>query len=198
MVTKYEPNGDCLEWLMENFDDFHLRLKIRFLRHCLETLQKMHNKHGLVHGDVSLENMLITDELECQLFDFEYTYSHKKKKLMRLGKSCYMAPEIFHAPHVPKNYDPRKSDIFSLGICLFAFFFRALPFGNEKAISTNANYLIFLHTGKLPFLDKFKAKHPVIAKLIYDMIAINPERRPCAKEALRRCLAIQTTLKLPL
>ena len=47
-----------------------------------------------------------------------------------LGTHSYMAPEIHNVRWAP--YDPRKADIFALGVLIFILAFGAPPFAKAK------------------------------------------------------------------
>ena len=58
-----------------------------------------------------------------------------KETLHHVGKQFYMAPEIACPPLQAKlsHYDPRTSDMYSLGICLFMLAFGFQPYNTPSA-----------------------------------------------------------------
>lgn len=70
----------------------------------------MHDKH-LIHLDIKLDNILITDDNTCKLADFGLVVnlSRKNLHLATEGDSRYIAPELLNGEF------SRAADIFSLG-----------------------------------------------------------------------------------
>lgn len=85
----------------------------------------MHNK-GVCHRDIKLENLLLDINFNLQVTDFGFsTYLNPEGKLFDCkGTPGYMAPELF----LNKGYDGTKTDVFALGIVLFALLLGRPPF----------------------------------------------------------------------
>ena len=94
---------------------------------------------GMVHLDLSLENLLMTDEDELKICDYGVTrqlhYNSEQQQppqpeLYRAsttnkpGKMGYMAPEIFSA----KDFSGPLADVWSMGIVLFISLFGVPPY----------------------------------------------------------------------
>ncbi|PJB36411.1 MAG: hypothetical protein CO108_23565 [Deltaproteobacteria bacterium CG_4_9_14_3_um_filter_63_12] len=90
-----------------------------------EGLDYAHNKRdaqgnelGIVHRDVSPQNVLISFEGECKLIDFGIAKAHGKSSSTQVGilkgKFSYMSPEQVRGGKID-----RRSDVFSLGIVLY-------------------------------------------------------------------------------
>jgi hypothetical protein len=94
-------------------------------------LAKSHNE-GVVHGDVTPENILVTDEGIARLTDFGISralwsdVTHSTTGSVR-GKPRYLAPEL--AKGQPAG---EKSDVFSLGASLFAAVEGRSPYGEAE------------------------------------------------------------------
>lgn len=88
---------------------------------------------GLVHRDVSPQNILVTRQGVVKLVDFGVakarTSSHKTQTGAVKGKLSYMSPEQITA----KELDGR-SDIFALGIVLYEVLTTQRPFGHESEL----------------------------------------------------------------
>ena len=105
---------------------------------CIEVLRGLSYAHrskdaharssGIVHGDVSPSNILISHEGEVKLIDFGIarparTHSHDDKVQ---GKLAYMSPEQAHGEALDC-----RTDIFSTGIVLFEMLAGRRPFGDN-------------------------------------------------------------------
>ena len=105
---------------------------------CIEVLRGLSYAHrskdaharssGIVHGDVSSSNILISHEGEVKLIDFGIarparTHSHDDKVQ---GKLAYMSPEQAHGEALDC-----RTDIFSTGIVLFEMLAGRRPFGDN-------------------------------------------------------------------
>jgi serine/threonine protein kinase len=74
-------------------------------------------------------------KLVCKLGDFGFASSCYRDSQLILFNGCkgtrrgYMAPEIYATLKNPESYyDARKSDVFALGVILFAMVMGRLPF----------------------------------------------------------------------
>jgi serine/threonine protein kinase len=101
----------------------------------VDAVKFLHQK-DIVHLDISLENIFVSSEGICKLGDFGVARKLDKKDevlkavdIDRPGKTSYMSPEIFAGG----AYDPRKADVFSLGVVLFMLVFGFPPFEQPTA-----------------------------------------------------------------
>lgn len=90
--------------------------------------------------DIKCENMLMDSEYNIKLSDFGFARGHLKPKNGQIplsetycGSYAYASPEILRG--IP--YQPQQSDIWSMGVVLFAMVFGRLPFDD-------ANYALLL------------------------------------------------------
>ena len=74
---------------------------------------------GIVHCDIKLENMMISQDGRCKLIDFGLVNQH------RAGSGSYCAPEVLYTD----NVHPGR-DVWSLGVCFFACATGYFPFHN--------------------------------------------------------------------
>lgn len=99
-----------------------------FLLQMLDALDYIHNKAGVVHRDLKLENILIDDNVTFKLIDFGLSDSGNLRQLTgAVGSPSYVAPEVLEQ----NNYDGCKVDIFSMGVLLFIMVQGQFPHGTK-------------------------------------------------------------------
>ncbi|POM70343.1 CAMK/CAMKL protein Kinase, partial [Phytophthora palmivora] len=83
--------------------------------------------HGVAHRDLSLENVLLKDG-QVKICDFGLSTDANQLAADVVGKYYYMAPEIVQE----RVYDPKKADIWSLGVLLFILLTGSPLFADEQ------------------------------------------------------------------
>jgi serine/threonine protein kinase len=91
----------------------------------VKALQYIH-RHSIVHRDLKLGNILISETMQLKLCDFglstRISYQGEKKRTV-CGTPNYIAPEILE-----EEGHSYESDIWSLGVILYALLFGKPPF----------------------------------------------------------------------
>ena len=97
--------------------------------YTVQLLLAVHALHALdiVHRDISLENILLTKDRVLRLCDLglarEVPRGQRLSEAVAVGKTRYMSPEVFSCI----AYDPRLSDLWSVGVCLFVMVNKNFP-----------------------------------------------------------------------
>lgn len=90
----------------------------------------LHEEVGIIHRDIKLDNILF-DSKHCQLKLSDFTVSRgeitSETKLFDCeGTPSFTAPEC---TVVEKDgYEPKPTDIWSFGVCLYTFIAGIVPF----------------------------------------------------------------------
>ena len=140
----------------------------------LALLQKNH----ITHRDIKPQNILIINGC-YKLCDFGEIRVLKRNGLIvqRIrGSELYMSPILFHGMHlnlIQVRHNTYKSDVFSLGMCLF--FASSLTYTGVDSIRELTNMktikeILFEHLGK-----RYSAKYIMF---ILQMLEVNEEKRP--------------------
>jgi tRNA A-37 threonylcarbamoyl transferase component Bud32 len=83
--------------------------------------------HNVAHRDLKLTNMLIDDDFNIKIIDFGFACEAEEFQKMYCGTPSYMAPEIVEK----KLYEPRPTDMWSLGVVLFKLLTGDYAFGGR-------------------------------------------------------------------
>ncbi|MFI6864417.1 serine/threonine-protein kinase [Streptomyces sp. NPDC050421] len=138
-------------------------------------LAKSHDE-GVVHGDVTPENILVTDEGIARLTDFGISRAlwsdatHSTTGSVR-GKPRYLAPEVAKGQPVGE-----KSDVFSLGASLFAAVEGQSPYGEADHLMA---YLARAVEGRIEPMHRAGPLHGPLTALL----EVVPGSRPDAPRA---------------
>lgn len=85
---------------------------------------------GLAHRDLKLDNCVMTSNNIVKLIDFgtatvfQYPGKHEVKATGVVGSDPYLAPEVLGGG----EYDPRKTDVWSLGVMFLCMILRYVAF----------------------------------------------------------------------
>ncbi len=140
-------------------------------------LAKSHHE-GVVHGDVTPENILVTDEGVARLTDFGISralwsdVTHSGTSSVR-GKPRYLAPEL--AKGLPAG---EKSDVFSLGASLFMAVEGRSPYGEVE------HPMAYLARAVEGHIEPAHRAGPLEESLTA-LLEVEPRRRPDAVRAQR-------------
>ena len=151
------------------------------LHHAHEAVGARGQKLGIVHRDVSPQNILISTQGQVKLIDFGVARATQKLHQTRAGlvkgKAAYMAPEQVVGAAID-----RRVDIYALGLVMFEMLtnHRAIVGEQEMEIILNAR------AGKLNELTEFRHDVPDQFKaLMMRCLSFKAENRPPTAEQVR-------------
>jgi serine/threonine-protein kinase len=117
---------------------------------------------GIVHRDISPNNVLISEQGEVKLADFGIAKAQRKREKTAAGvikgKVAYMSPEQASGAVIDK-----RSDVFSVGSLLYRMTTQTLPF----EAPTDLEQLLRVQKADITPIDKAK---PGISKAVSDII----------------------------
>lgn len=150
----------------------------------LLALKCLHDRN-LIHLDIKLENILITDDGTCKLADFGLVVDIESARRIHPteGDNRYIAPEIM------KGHFSKAADVFSLGITI-------LELSCNLELPPNGPLWQELRSNVLP--EEFiKVLSPELQNVIRYMMASEPARRPTVDDLLitPKLLALQQSRK---
>lgn len=99
------------------------------MHQIIEGVEYIHNL-GVAHRDLKPENLLLQNDRNIVIVDFGLSNTFKDVGLLKTacGSPCYAAPEMIAG----KQYDGRKTDIWSCGVILYAMLCGYLPFEEDN------------------------------------------------------------------
>lgn len=165
LVMEYCPLGDLRRYINRRgpLSEEQARL---FLGHIASGVKKMH-RMDLIHRDLKLENLVIDSTFKLKIADFGCARRQINKTLNTItGSYAYGAPELFAGG----EYDGRKTDVWSMGVILYAMLVGELPFNDKGRLRS----LLWerMHVPYLPHHLSLDCCH-----LIRKMLAYNPSER---------------------
>jgi len=143
IITEYLHGLDLFEQATRRvfFEDEILNIAYQ----VLQALDYMHSK-GMAHRDIKLENIMFTEKIKAssacialnmKLIDFGLAYYEEFDKcdfkaVDAPGTSKYKAPEVIFN----QTYDPRKVDLWSVGVLMYILICGEYPFLSMEDAST--------------------------------------------------------------
>ncbi|CAH1732095.1 testis-specific serine/threonine-protein kinase 4-like [Aphis gossypii] len=132
IIMEYAENGCLLDIIKRDgkIDDDRAR---KWFMELVNAIEYCHKK-GVVHRDIKCENLLMDTNYNIKLSDFGFARNNMIKKNGQMktsntfcGSYAYASPEILKG--IP--YQPNASDIWSIGVVLYAMIFGTLPFDDS-------------------------------------------------------------------
>ena len=137
IVTEYAAHGTLYDFLEKRNEYKKPHLQpieianifvqiVRAIEHC--------HRHRIAHRDIKLENIVLVDpNAQCvKLIDFGFAINiltDSKDITKRCGSPHYAGPEFFTEDGI---VDPRKSDMWSLGVLLFVLSLNYMPYDSDN------------------------------------------------------------------
>eukprot|EP01017_Pseudomicrothorax_dubius_P030296 TRINITY_DN3767_c0_g2_i2.p1 TRINITY_DN3767_c0_g2~~TRINITY_DN3767_c0_g2_i2.p1 ORF type:complete len:271 (-),score=44.11 TRINITY_DN3767_c0_g2_i2:68-880(-) len=141
-------------------------------------LKYLHDNR-IIHRDLKLGNLLISETMELKIGDFSLAtkleYEGERKRTI-CGTSNYLAPEILQG----KNGYSYEVDIWSLGNILYTLLIGTLPFASQDVKSTytkirNQDYDFPM---EIPLSDSAK-------DMIRKILVVDPSQRPTLEDIMK-------------
>ncbi|OHS97825.1 CAMK family protein kinase [Tritrichomonas foetus] len=168
----YCQNGDLFQFIIDQ-NRFSENDSKPIICQLLETLRYIH-KLGIAHRDLKPENILMDSNFNVKISDFGLSKFVVQNHLTSTpcGSPCYASPECISG----KPYDPLKSDIWSVGIIIFAMLTAHIPWTKH-----NKNQLFKqIQEGQFTVPDYISEK---AESFIRGLICVDPEKRLTIEQA---------------
>lgn len=114
IVLEYAQNGDLLNYVTQS-KIVHDDMTWEIFRQLVLGIEYLHS-HGICHRDLKLENILMDKNHNVKIADFGFAkWINNNVAETVCGSPHFTAPEVISGC----PYDPKKADIWSLGIILY-------------------------------------------------------------------------------
>ena len=157
---------------------------IKFSVDCLYGLYLLHELFGIIHSDISINNLMFSIESDCwKLIDFNQSESESKSLQTRrtAGTKGFISPESLETGIFSK-----KSDIFSLGTVISDYL--------NPILMNQFFYPDYSDSDSDFETELAKEEHVIIYKefsaIFLTMISTNPETRPSALHLLHKMFSL--------
>lgn len=174
VITEYCQNGELFDFIISRPNLSYEDVRKLFFQ-VVYAVFFLHQKK-IAHRDIKPENILLDQNFNVKLADFGFSRQVDENNLMSTpcGSQFYAAPEIIKG----LAYDGQKSDIWSLGVLLFAISTKSLPW--TAASQPGIIFQIFNAQYDIP-----ACVSKDIADCIDSCLRLEPNERPTAFELLQ-------------
>ncbi len=179
---EYAPYGDFYELFHNKKAQLTEELTRTYFHQLVEGLEYLHKK-GFAHLDIKCENLLLGEDFNLKITDFDLSQSLKEKKLESQGTVCYRAPEVKES----KCTDFVKADIYSLGIVLFIFRSGGIPPHLEETNSQKVNLYELMYDDPKKFWqthNSYKSKKNFYSESFKQLFQMIVEKDPLKRATI--------------
>ena len=131
-TTKYYNNGDLCKYLNKNLN-CNIHLLKSFYKQLASAVNYLH-QNNIAHRDIKMENIYLENNT-IYLGDFGFATKFRNREVFKeeLGSRPYLAPDIYF----PRGYYPSRLDCWAMGVILYAFVTKSMPFYGKDICELN-------------------------------------------------------------
>ncbi|XP_034015870.1 serine/threonine-protein kinase PLK4 [Thalassophryne amazonica] len=168
LVLEMCHNGEMSRYLKERKMSFSEDEARHFMHQIVKGMLYLHT-HGIMHRDLTLSNLLLTNNMNIKIADFGLATQLKlpnEKHFTMCGTPNYISPEV-----ATRSAHGLESDVWSLGCMFYAFLMGRPPFDTATV----------KHTLTKVVLGEYEVPNHVslaAQDLIHQMLQKDPTHRP--------------------
>lgn len=144
------PYGDLSDFIIQN-GPLDEKLARTLFRQLISGLEYLHERE-IAHLDLKPDNILIGQNLELKISDFDLSYMKGDEKILSRGTEGYRPPEVLSE----RVDDTQAVDVYSAGIILFALMFGMIPY-KERGLVAGQDFFKMILTEDPKYWDAYKA-----------------------------------------
>jgi len=178
-------DGESLDRVLTRRGKLAWEEVVVYAKHLCEALQHAHDK-GIIHRDLKPSNLMVTREGQLKLTDFGIAKDTDVTALTgmnsTIGTAAYMSPEQCRGD---RTLGP-KSDLYSLGVCLYELLTSKKPFTAESTID-----MFTKHVSEIPRRPRLlEPELPIwLDNLVMHLLEKNKDARPLDAGTVGQMLA---------
>lgn len=138
IVMEYVEGVTLKEYLSKN-GALPWKKALNFSLQICSALEHAHSKH-IIHRDIKPHNIIVSQDDELKVTDFGIARATSSVTTNVgtnfLGSAHYLSPEQARG-----GFTDERSDIYSLGVCMYEMFTGTLPFNGESPVSVAMQHL---------------------------------------------------------
>ena len=184
IVMKYYPNGNLYDFISRG-GPLSEACALNILLQIAKAISFLH-KRNISHRDIKLENIVFSEDFKPNLIDFglstQTLYQDFEMRSTICGTFEYIAPEILSN----RQYNPKKVDVWSLGICAYIMITGRYPWAQTQ----NVKELFQQIKGSDISVSGIPER---IGKIIAMMVKRNPQERASIDEVIFELEKLKTT-----
>eukprot|EP01129_Flabellula_baltica_P010203 TRINITY_DN428_c0_g2_i1.p1 TRINITY_DN428_c0_g2~~TRINITY_DN428_c0_g2_i1.p1 ORF type:complete len:286 (-),score=63.85 TRINITY_DN428_c0_g2_i1:78-935(-) len=177
IVMELIKGGELFEYVSDN-DHLSEEETAIVMKQILSSLKVIHSR-GVVHRDLKLENILITDttNLTVKISDFGLATQFNQRKLKKsCGTPEYVAPEVL----ISQEYDNR-CDLWSLGVIAYMLLSGYPPFYGDDTADILERVVTGEYTFKIPIWEKVSEEGK---SFVMRLLVSDPDHRAGIEECM--------------
>lgn len=140
-----------------------------YFRDIISGVEYLHHNH-IAHRDIKPENLLLSEDGKIKIADFGVSVLFDSENDMTnasAGTAAFMAPEMCQKDN--QKYSARMTDIWAMGVTLFAFIYGHLPFVAESAFQVYQD-IVEKEISFLPSTTDQKGKVVKVSEGLLDLL----------------------------
>ncbi|KAL7326139.1 Serine/threonine-protein kinase [Mucor circinelloides] len=166
MFLEYIEGGQLLDYIISH-GKLREKLARKFARQIVSALDYCH-RNSIVHRDLKIENILITNNEEIKIIDFGLSNIYSPSRLLNTfcGSLYFAAPELLQA----RNYTGPEVDVWSFGVVLYVLVCGRVPFDDTSLPALHQK----IKTGHVEYPDHLSKD---CVDLLSKILVVDPAKR---------------------
>lgn len=120
ILMEYASHGDLFKFILDYKDQIDEKLVRTYFRQLIDGIEYLH-ENGMAHLDIKPENLLIGNDYNLKIIDFDLSYLQNDPEIASHGTKCYRPPEFFRSNSTVLNL----KSTFAADIYVILFLFKS-------------------------------------------------------------------------